>query len=284
MKSLQVGTYEIFWLNGGAFELDGGTMFGPVPKIIWSKRYPVDQENYIRLVATPLLIKGPGVTILIESGIGNKLTDKQRKIFRIQQEWDLPAELSSLGIDRQDIDTVILTHGDWDHASGIVMHNQEEKPELTFANARHYLQRSEWDDIRRPNTRAASSYWPHNFDLLAESDNLILVDDEVIVAPGITLCRTGGHTRGHQAIKIDSEGQRAIHMGDLMPTHAHLNPLWVMAYDNYPLEVIDRKRELTKWAVNAEAWVLFYHNPFLSACCFSPEGTITKQWPPAADT
>lgn len=282
MQGLKVGEYEIFWLNGGQFELDGGAMFGPVPKIIWSKRYQVDQENYIRLIASPMLIKGPGVTILVESGIGNKLNDKQRKIFRIQKEWDIPAELENLGIDRFAVGAVVLTHGDWDHASGIIMHNQKCQPELTFPNARHYLQRTEWEDIRQPNIRAANSYWPINFDLLAESDRLVLVNDETTIAPGITLRRTGGHTRGHQSLLIYSDGQCAIHMGDLMPTHVHFNPLWVISYDNFPLEVIARKQELTQWALAHDAWVLFYHNPIFSACRFRTDGTITEQWPPTA--
>lgn len=282
MQGLKIGAYEIFWLNGGAFELDGGAMFGPVPKIIWAKRYPVDPENYIRLHASPMLIKGPGGTILVESGIGNKLTDKQRKIFRVRSDWELVEGLAALGVTRQEVDAVVLTHGDWDHAGGIVSHDPEGRPELTFPKARHYLQRIEWQDVRQPGLRAASSYWQQNFDGLAESDRLILVDGEAEIAPGLTLRRTGGHTSGHQILFIDSEGQSAIHMGDLMPTHIHFNPLWVMAYDNFPLEVIERKREFTAWAQETGAWVLFYHNPFFSACRFDSQGAVSEQWPPLA--
>jgi glyoxylase-like metal-dependent hydrolase (beta-lactamase superfamily II) len=284
MRGLRVGAYEVFWLAGGAFELDGGSMFGPVPKIIWSKRYPVDEENYIRLKAAPLLIKGPEGLILVESGIGNKLTDKQRMIFRVRQEWALPASLAALGINREEIEAVVLTHGDWDHAGGLIMHDAAGRPELTFPRARHYLQQSEWQDMGAPSQRAASSYWPHNFDLLAGSDLLVLVEEETAIAPGIRLRRTGGHTRGHQAVIIDSQGQTAIHMGDLMPTHIHFNPLWVMAYDNFPLQVIEQKRALTQWAMESAAWVLFYHNPFLSACRFDPAGKLIEQWPPASDS
>jgi glyoxylase-like metal-dependent hydrolase (beta-lactamase superfamily II) len=283
MQGLKIGEYEIFWLPGGEFALDGGTIFGPVPKIIWAKRYPVDQENYIRLVASPMLIKGPETLILVESGLGNKLTEKQRQIFRVHREWQLPQALTALGIHRQEIDAVVLTHGDWDHAGGLVMHNGDGRPELTFPQARHYLQQSEWQDMRAPSARAASSYWQHNFDLLAASDRLVLVDEAATIAPGITLRRTGGHTRGHQALFIDSQGQTAIHMGDLMPSHIHVNPLWVMAYDNFPLEVIEQKRNLIRWATDTAAWVLFYHNPFLSACRFDPVGALSEQWPPVAN-
>lgn len=279
---LRVGEYEIFWLNGGAFALDGGTMFGPVPKIIWSKRYPVDQENYIRLLASPMLIKGPDIRILVESGFGNKLNDKQRKIFRVQRDWDLVAELASHGIQRAEIDAVILTHGDWDHAGGVVMSNPEGVPELTFPNARHLLQASEWEDIRHPNSRSAATYWPINFDTLAASGIISLVDGNATVSSGITLRHTGGHTRGHQALFIESKGERAVHLGDLLPTHVQFNPLWVMAYDNFPLEVISRKQELIKQAMEEKAWFLFYHNPFMNACKFDVNGEIIAEWQPSA--
>lgn len=279
---LKIGDYEIFWLNGGAFELDGGTMFGPVPKIIWSKRYPVDQENYIRLVSSPMLIKGPDTLILVESGFGNKLNDKQRKIFRVQRDWDVVNDLAALGVCREDVDAVVLTHGDWDHAGGIVMHNSAGEVELTFPKARHFLQALEWEDIRQTSSRTAATYWPINFDALAASRMLSLVEDSATVSPGITLRHTGGHTRGHQALFVESQGVRAVHLGDLLPTQAHFNPLWIMAYDNFPLEVISRKQELVKQAVDDNAWLLFYHNPFMNACKFDAEGKIVAEWQPSA--
>lgn len=280
-RGLRVGEYEIFWLNGGAFALDGGTIFGPVPKIIWSKRYPVDQENYIRLLASPMLIKGPDIHILVESGFGNKLNDKQRRIFRVERDWNLLTELAAQGIRREEIDAVVLTHGDWDHAGGIVMFNPAGVPELTFPNANHFLQTSEWEDIRQPNSRSAATYWPINFDTLASSGTLSLVEGNTTVAPGITLRHTGGHTRGHQGLFIESQGERAVHLGDLLPTHIQFNPLWVMAYDNFPLDVIRRKQELIKQAVEEKAWVLFYHNPFMNACQFDADGGIIAEWQPA---
>ncbi|MDO8946311.1 MAG: MBL fold metallo-hydrolase [Desulfocapsaceae bacterium] len=278
---LKIGEYEIFWLNGGEFALDGGAMFGPVPKGIWSKRYPVDEENYIRMMASPMLIKGPNVRILVESGFGNKLTEKQRKIFHVQREWDLVVDLAALGIRREEIDAVVLTHGDWDHAGGVAMVNDAGEQELTFPAARHFIQTREWEDIRHPTNRSGAAYWPVNFDALAASDLLTLVDESATVAPGITLRLTGGHTRGHQVIFVESQGERAVHLGDLLPTQVHFNPLWGMAYDNYPLDVIARKQELIKKAVEEQAWLLFYHNPFLNACKFDVEGKLVEIWPPA---
>ncbi len=282
-RGLKIGDYEIFWLNGGEFALDGGAMFGPVPKGIWSKRYPVDEENYIRLMASPMLIKGPNVRILVESGFGNKLTEKQRKIFHVQRDWDLVAGLAAIGIGREEIDAVVLTHGDWDHAGGVVMVNDAGEPELTFPAARHFIQAREWEDIRQPTNRSGAAYWPVNFDLLAASDLLSLVDETATVAPGITLRLTGGHTRGHQVVFIESQGERAVHLGDLLPTQVHCNPLWVMAYDNYPLDVIAEKQKLIQEAVAGNAWFLFYHNPFCSACKFDAGGKVIAEWEKAED-
>lgn len=280
---LHVGEYEIFWLNGGAFKLDGGAMFGPVPKTIWSKRYPVDSDNNILLLASPILIKGSSTLILVDSGLGNKLTGKQHRIFQIQRDWDLFGDLAQLGFDRTDIDTVVHTHGDWDHAGGIVTINEAGTPELSFPKARHLFQRKEWEDICQPTNRSGAAYWPINTDGLAASDRLVLVDDAAIIAPGITLRLTGGHTRGHQALFIESHGERAVHLGDLLPTQVHFNPLWVMAYDNYPLDVIAAKQKLIQEAVTAKAWFLFFHNPFCNACKFDTDGKIADEWEKAED-
>ncbi len=280
---LTVGEYEIFWLNGGSFKLDGGAMFGPVPKSIWSTRYPVEQNNNILLTASPMLIKGPDSLILVESGIGNKLTAKQRQIFQIQREWDVIGDLKKLGISRHDIDTVVLTHGDWDHAGGIVMTGASGEPELSFPRARHLLQRAEWEDICQPCTRSSAAYWPINTDALNLSSQLVLVEEMATVAPGITVRRTGGHTRGHQVVFIESQGEQAIHLGDLFPTRAHLNPLWVMAYDNFPLEVIERKKKLIHQGMRDQAWFLFYHDPFCEACKFGTDGKPSASWSARTD-
>ena len=132
MEGLRIGKLELFWLRGGAFELDGGTMFGVVPKILWQKKYPSDSENYIPMVAWPILVRTPDYLVLIETGLGNKLTEKQRKIFRVKDDWKVPEDLDSLSIKREDIDFVVLTHCDFDHAGGVVMHEPSGQPKLTF--------------------------------------------------------------------------------------------------------------------------------------------------------
>ena len=188
MKGFKLSDFEIFWLNGGEFELDGGTMFGVVPKSLWAKKYPVNEDspdcienNYIKLLNYPLLIKTPDSLVLVETGLGNKLSDKQKQIFRVTKDWDLPVELNKLGFKRQDINYVILTHCDFDHAGGIVMYNSAGEEELTFPNAKHIVQKLEWEDVMQPNIRSANTYWEENFSKLKDTDNLQIVEGDFTV-------------------------------------------------------------------------------------------------------
>ncbi len=276
MKKLQIGSIEIFWLNGGEFELDGGTMFGAVPKALWARKFPADADNYIRLLNAPLLIKAAGKLIIVDTGLGNKLTGKQKKIFRVVKEWNLPDDLAKLGIACADIDYVILSHCDFDHTGGVVRQTAAGKHKLTFPNAVHIVQKCEWDDVLAPNIRTIHTYWPENFAGLIQSGNLQIIDGDYQVVAGVNLALTGGHTRGHQLVEITSAGERALHLGDLFPTHAHANPLWIMAYDNYPLEVVAIKEKIIKGGDSATTWFTFYHDPFFLACRLSAKGEVQE--------
>ncbi len=284
MKSCKLGDFEIFWLNGGEFELDGGTMFGVVPKVLWSKKYPADagdyishNDNYIKLLNYPLLVKTPDSLIIIETGLGNKMTEKQKQIFRVIKDWDLPRELKKLGLKRQDINYVILTHCDFDHAGGVVMHNADNKEELTFPNAKHIVQKLEWEDVMSPNIRSKNTYWPQNFSKLKGSNNLQLVEGDFTVCNGVQVQHTGGHTRGHQIVKIQSKNNIAYHLADLLPTHVHFNPLWIMAYDNFPLDVIKLKQKYETRGIRENAWFTFFHDPSMYACKFDIQGRILNK-------
>jgi len=278
MNSLQLDDIRINRLCGGEFELDGGTMFGAVPKALWQKKYPADAENYIRLRNAPLLVQTPKHNILIDTGIGNKFSEKQQKIFRIKQPWAVPEELKKLGLTRNNIDIVILTHCDFDHAGGIVMFNDRGTPELTFPRARHIIQQREWYDVLHPNIRSQHTYWSNNFTGLEESGLLELVDGNAEITRGITVQHTGGHTRGYQLVEIHgSKGSCAVHLGDLLPTHAHTNPLWIMAYDNFPMEVIDIKQKLIPFYRQQKCWFTFYHDRYMTACRLDEKGKVTAQ-------
>ncbi|MBU0961540.1 MAG: MBL fold metallo-hydrolase [Proteobacteria bacterium] len=256
-------------------------MFGAVPKVLWQKKYKADAANAIPLVNDVLLVRTPKQNIIIDTGLGNKLTAKQRAIFQVTCPWAVITDLAGLGLSRDDIDLVLLTHCDFDHAGGIVMLNDTGKEELTFPRAVHYVQKTEWEDVEQPCHRALSTYWPANFNLLKKEGQLEIINGDLDVCPGIRLRHTGGHTRGHQLVELSSQGETAVHLGDLFPTHAHTNPLWIMAYDNYPLEVIDRKEEYFSHYRKLDSWFTFYHDPQIKACKLAESGEISQTWPPS---
>jgi len=278
-ESLRIGEVEIHWLSGGVFELDGGAMFGVVPKVLWSKKY-ASEDNYIRLLAAPLLIRTPDALVVVETGLGNKLTDKQKRIFRVIEDWALPESIADHGYHTADVTHVVLTHCDFDHAGGVVMRAPDGMPVLTFPNARHVVQRAEWEDATRPNRRAAHTYWPQNFEGLEPGKNVLLVDGNYQVTPEIRVSRTGGHTRGHQVVHVESGEASAVHMADLLPTHVHFNPLWLMAYDNFPLDAMEQKEQIERTGIEKESWFTFYHDPYLRACRYNDSGDVIEMFPP----
>jgi glyoxylase-like metal-dependent hydrolase (beta-lactamase superfamily II) len=273
----RLGEFELTWLNGGRFELDGGAMFGVVPKVLWQKRYQSDESNYIPMNAWPIMVKANGKLILIETGLGNKLTDKQKDIFRVREEWRVPQDLEASGLSRGDIDFVILTHFDFDHAGGLSMRDNSGKLTLTFPNAKYIIQRTEWEDVLAPNKRSINTFWPINYEIVKDSRNLELVDGDAEVTEGVAVKHTGGHNRGHQIVLLASKGQVAFHLADLLPTHAHFNPLWVMAYDNYPIDAIAQKEKWEARGIEENAWFTFYHDPFVRACRFNEKGEMTEK-------
>ncbi len=283
LTPLRVGAAELYWLSGGDFRLDGGTMFGPVPKSLWQKKIPADLNNTILLCNDPLLIRTSTMNILVDSGLGNKLTPKEQSLFKMTSPWLLLPQLASLGLSRQDIDTVILTHGDFDHSGGPVMEGEQGHEEVTFPNAIHLIQEAEWPDVISPGRRAQESYWPINFRQLRQSGKIQRVQGTHQVCQEVRVCHTSGHTLGHQLVEIASQGETAVHLGDLFPTHAHVNPLWVMAYDNFPLEVIACKERYFTEYRQRDAWFTFYHDPLVKACKLDDKGRLAECWPQPAD-
>jgi glyoxylase-like metal-dependent hydrolase (beta-lactamase superfamily II) len=277
-QGFRLGEFELFWLRGGRFALDGGAMFGVVPKVLWSKKYPSDEDNLVPLLAWPILVRTPRALVLVESGLGNKLTEKQQKIYRVNEPWLVMEDLAALGIERDEIDYVLLTHFDFDHAGGVVMRDENGGLSLSFPKATHILQRAEWEDVLNPTRRSANTFWPVNYEVLKDGGRLELVEGDFDVTDGVRALHTGGHNRGHQAVRLESEGHVALHMADLLPTHAHLNPLWIMALDNFPLDAIKQKEALLEAAVREDAWLTFYHDPFMLACKPDGQGGIKEKW------
>lgn len=272
MERLQVGKIKLTWLTGGVIHLDGGAMFGVVPKPLWSRKYAVNEKNQIELRTDPILIETDNKRLLIESGIGNgKLTDKQKRNFGVTEESSVETSLAKLGYQMSDIDAILMTHLHFDHACGLT------KPDgatyvSSFPNAVIYTSTVEWNEMRQPNIRSRATYWKENWKPI--ENQVQTFEKEIEIVPGIQMIHTGGHSDGHAIIKIESEGETVLHLADLLPTHAHQNVLWVMAYDDYPMTSIHKKQQWIPYAVENNAWLTFYHDAVYRAVKWDHEGNM----------
>ncbi len=275
MDQLIVGDFTLTWLLGGLTQLDGGAMFGVVPKPLWSKRYPSNDNNQIPLRADPILIQTGGKTLLIESGIGrDRLTDKQKRNYGLAEESRVEESLAALGLTTGDIDIVLMTHMHYDHCNGLVSNRQGELYS-TFANALIYVQELEWEEMRNPNIRSRNTYWEENWRPIEQQ--VQTYGESVEILPGIEMFHTGGHSYGHAIARIESKGETLLHLADILPTHAHQNSLWVMAYDDYPMNSIYAKEKWIKLGIQQNAWFSFYHDSVYRALKWDEQGQITAK-------
>lgn len=273
MDTLKIGSVSLTWLSGGVTNLDGGAMFGVVPKALWSRKYPANEKNQIELPTDPILIQVDGKNILIESGLGNgKLTEKQIRNFGVTKESELDTSLESLGLDATKIDYVLMTHLHFDHACGLTKPVNGEYVSV-FPNAKIITSQIEWDEMRNPNIRSKSTYWKENWEVI---ETQVEPFDETWSLGPITMVHTGGHSNGHSIIIIEDGGEMAIHMADILATHAHQNVLWVMAYDDYPMDSIAAKGKWQPYAVEKNAWFTFYHDAVYRAVKWGEDGQIIE--------
>jgi glyoxylase-like metal-dependent hydrolase (beta-lactamase superfamily II) len=240
-----------------SFYLDGGSMFGVIPRVIWGKMVPYDENNLIRLDINPLLIKTPDQNIIVDTGFGDVLNEKQKKIYPLAgpTRWD--EELSKNGLKPEDITVVILTHAHADHAMGALRLGRDGKLELRFPNAKIYLQKREWLDAMNPNERTAGTYFADNLRILEESAKLDLIEGDVELFKNISVKVMGGHTPGSQAVIIDGAGQRIIYPADIMPMTAHIRVPYVAAVDLDPATTMERKRWLHERMLK-DNWILAF--------------------------
>ena len=270
MDTLTFHDMTLYWLDGGVISLDGGAIFGVVPKPLWSKKYPVNEKNQITQSTEPILIQYQGGNYLIDTGIGkDKLTEKQKRNFGVQEEPSIDENLSELGLSPNDIDTVLMTHMHFDHASGLT-HYEGQKLVSTYPNAKIYMTETEWDEVRHPNIRSKSTYWKENWEAI--QDQVETFDKELEVVPGITMYHTGGHSNGHAVIKLTQENETLMHMADIMASTAHQNPLWVMAYDDYPMDSVYAKEAWMKKAYEDNYKFIFYHDAYYRMVQWDKEG------------
>jgi glyoxylase-like metal-dependent hydrolase (beta-lactamase superfamily II) len=263
-----LGDLRIHALDAGSQLLDGGAMFGVVPKPLWERRIAADERNRIPLAMRCLLVETPGALVLIDNGAGNKESEKFADIYGIDNAARDPAlatrledALAEAGFTPDDVDVVIDTHLHFDHAGGNTRRAADGAIELAFPRARYVVQRGEFEWAHSRNERIQASYLPHNFDPVMEAGRLELLDGDQEIVPGISVVRTPGHTPHHQSVLIRSAGETACFLADVIPTSAHLPLPWIMGYDVEPLVTLESKRTLLQRARD-EAWLLvFEHDP-----------------------
>ncbi|HWG95807.1 MAG TPA: MBL fold metallo-hydrolase [Nitrospira sp.] len=261
---MKLGAFEIYPVSDGRFRLDGGAMFGVVPKILWEKCCPADDLNRISLSLTALLIRANGKNILVDTGLGPKEDEKFRNMFAVERKPTILESLKRLGLGPEDIHLVINTHLHFDHAGGNTM--QENGTVVpTFPNAKYFVQHGEFEDAARANERTKASYRRDNFTPIDHINQWEFLHGDTELVPGVTTVVTAGHTRWHQSVKIESEGQVAFFLGDLIPTVSHLPLPYIMGYDLFPIQTLETKRWVSDRAFEERWLLLFEHDPVVQA-------------------
>ncbi len=264
VKRYRIGELELISLFDGFFRLDGGAMFGVVPKPLWEKVTPADDRNRIQLAMRPLVVRGTR-TMLIDAGLGDKDDAKFHDIYGVDRSRTLEMTLAEAGLRRSDIDIVLASHLHFDHCGGFTYRDSSGRILPTFPRAQYVVRRGEWEDATHPHARNRASYLMDNYVPLADAGVLQLVDEDQTIMPGVRVQRTGGHTMHHQMIWIESAGKVAAFPSDLVPTTAHLPDPWIMGYDLYPMDTLAAKKAFFADAIERRALVFFEHDPLVAA-------------------
>jgi glyoxylase-like metal-dependent hydrolase (beta-lactamase superfamily II) len=258
MPSHTLGDFELSIFSDGTYPLDGGAFFGVIPKVMWSRKSPADERNYVEAGLNSLLIRTGKKTVLVETGMGNKLSERMVKFYG--QPANLLANLASAGISPEDIDIVINTHLHFDHCGWNTIRDKNGKIAPTFPRAKYYAPEGEWQYARNPSERDSISYIPDNYDPLVQSGQMTLLKGGEEILPGITVKTFPGHTAHMQAVIVESGGRTACYISDLIPTTAHIDIAWGMGFDLYPLQTIESKQQYYAKAI-AQKWLtVFTHD------------------------
>jgi glyoxylase-like metal-dependent hydrolase (beta-lactamase superfamily II) len=264
---MQLGNFQLTTISGGRYWIDGGTMFGVVPRKLWARVFPPDDQNRIAQATNCVLVQTGDQNVLIDTGYGSKLDEKQRRIFDAEAGDPLIESLHAQGLSAEQIDVVVLSHLHFDHAGGATQrHDGRLKP--TFPQARYVVQRREWVNATAEYPELRGAYPPENLlplSSLKDSGRLQFIDGDGAILPGIRTQVTGGHTEGHQAIFIESGGEAAVFLGDLCPSSRHLPTLWNMAYDVDTLQTRRTKPALLGQIADNGWWALLDHDPDAAA-------------------
>jgi glyoxylase-like metal-dependent hydrolase (beta-lactamase superfamily II) len=267
VESRSIGRWRVHAIQAGGQKLDGGAMFGVVPKPLWQRRIAPDDRNRIQLGMRCLLIEHESGLVLIDTGAGNKENEKFHEIYGVENrgaegggDTRLEDGLRALGVRPEDIAIVINTHLQFDHAGGNTRKAPSGEIELSLPKARYVVQRREFDSATHTNERTAASYFPHNFVPVRDAGKFDFVEGEREIVSGITVMPTPGHVPFHQSVKLESGGETALYLGDLTPTVHHLPLPWIMGYDVEPLVTLETKRRVLTQAAREHWTMIFEHD------------------------
>jgi glyoxylase-like metal-dependent hydrolase (beta-lactamase superfamily II) len=261
VPSLSLGNWRATTIETGRIRLDGGSMFGSVPKMLWQKEHPADERNRIQLAMRCLLLEGEGRRILVDDGVGDKMPAKLADIYAVDlSQLTLEQSLADAGLGVGDITDVVLTHLHFDHAGGSTrLEGGSLVPRMP--NALYHVQRRNWDNAHHPNPRERASYLPENFDPLETAGRLRLWDGHQKPWKGFELFTADGHTRGQQLVRLEGGGNVLYFVADLIPTRSHVRIPFVMGYDVAAIETMEEKRAMLERAARERAWVCLEHDP-----------------------
>jgi glyoxylase-like metal-dependent hydrolase (beta-lactamase superfamily II) len=264
-----VGRYDISSVVDARFAVDGGAMFGVVPRPVWEREFPPDARNRVGLAARCLVAvdRGAGKIVVVGTGLGDRWTAREAERLALDRSGGgLEAGLLRLGLRREDVTDVVLTHLHQDHAGGLVRRGAGGLPELSFPRARHHVQRRAWQLAHAPSEKEDFLFRPEDFELLGHSNLLHLVEGDAAILPDVALVASEGHTAGLQLPRFQGEGAHLTWCGDVIPTHAHLQPAWVAAYDLLPVTTIEEKKVLLAEALEDDGVLAFEHDPVMAGC------------------
>jgi methylmalonyl-CoA epimerase len=255
-----LGDLELISLSDGFFRMDGGLMFGVVPKVLWSERVPPDDRNRVPLALRPLIVRGAR-TMIIDAGLGDKENDAFRESLGVDRRYNLDHALADARLAPEDIDIVLASHLHFDHAGGFTVRDAAGRLRPRFPRAQYIVRRGEWEDATHVHSQNRARYLADDYLPLAEAGVLQLVDEDVTIMPGVKVRRTGGHSMHHQMVIVESGGKTAAFVADLIPTVAHVSDGWTPSLDLYPVDTLAAKQAFVKEAVAKEILVFFEHDP-----------------------
>jgi glyoxylase-like metal-dependent hydrolase (beta-lactamase superfamily II) len=260
MRSVRVGEARVTLVSDGFFRLDGGAMFGVVPRVVWERRCAPDGQHRIRMGFNALLVETAGMRVLIDPGLGRRYDAQFAERFGVEQPPAVLESLASLGIGPGQIDLVIDTHLHWDHAgANTIVRDGEVAP--AFPNARYVVQRRQWEDATNPHERNHASYRADDFLPIERAGQLQLAEGDMELVPGLWVHEVGGHAAGMQLVRVASAGQTFLHLADLVPMRHHVDYPWIMGYDLYPVETLAQKKSWLPRAAEGRWMIGLVHDP-----------------------